>query len=88
MGVQHPCQRAQGQTGDTTERVKWHSQTNDRTDTNTPRGNWERQDKNKDLGSRKYHRAGWSAVPPRAQCHCHHGYSQLLKGVQTPAVTT
>lgn len=26
-------------------------------------------------------------LPPGAQCHCHHGYSQLLKGVQAPAAT-
>lgn len=36
MGVQHPCQRTQGQAGDMTERVKWHSQTNARIDTNVP----------------------------------------------------
>lgn len=26
-------------------------------------------------------------LPPRAQCHCHCGYSQLMKGVQALTVT-
>lgn len=30
VGVQHPCQGTQGQTGGLTEREKWHSQINAR----------------------------------------------------------
>lgn len=66
MGVQQPCQRAQGQAGDRREGVKWRAQTTARTDTNAPRGNWERQQKNNDgqssSCSHKYHRAGRSAA--------------------------
>lgn len=66
VGVQHPCQRAQGQAGDRREGVKWRAQTTARTDTNAPRGNWERQQKNNDgqssSCSHKYHRAGRSAA--------------------------
>lgn len=36
VGVQYPRQRAQGQTGDMTERMNWCGQTNARTDTNAP----------------------------------------------------
>lgn len=36
VSVQHPCQCTEGQTGDLTERVRWHSQANTKPDASPP----------------------------------------------------
>lgn len=91
VGVQHSCQGTQGQTGDKTEREKQHLQINARICTMQmlPEATGRGRKETMICIPRSTVEQGelLLCLLPRAQCHCHCGHSQLLKGVQAPPVT-